>query len=237
MRVVAVIVLVFFVLNCAPVLPQYESQVYDREKPIVISERVGETINAAEVEQFGLFPALEEFTAATFYAAEDGGYDVVILTESETLLAVNRDPNAVVILRDYIDNYDKYAKSQESFEKKWNIVAYDDLGFPITAHEVSQVRNWPLACVFGAGFGLLGIVPFGWLAMLVGGYQPNGLGEFDNPVAALITIIAGTVVSIALGVVIGNKISNKEALKAIKEARKSQDYGVRASARTLGAVE
>jgi hypothetical protein len=215
-KAVVFIVVIALLSNCAHNLHHYHN--YKKTRPIVISTRVGETIDFEERKQFDLFRGIEEFKAATFYDIEDGGYEVEILTDHEKLIAVNRDSYAVEISRDYIDNYNEFGKSRESFEKKWKIVAYDDLGFPITSYEVSSVKNQSLAWACGGGCMLLGALPVAFLGMLAGGATPAG-GDFDWP-KGLVAIISGTAAFVALGVVIGNEISNRKALKEIKEARK-----------------
>jgi hypothetical protein len=52
-RTIDIIILVFFLFNCTYTATHYIA--YEREDLIVISERVGETIDADEREQFDLF--------------------------------------------------------------------------------------------------------------------------------------------------------------------------------------
>jgi len=87
-RIIAVVVLVFFVLNCASTLPRYDYRVYEREQPVVISERVGDTIDPEESERFDLFAGIENFERAQFYALEDGGYVVEITADGFPFFSV-----------------------------------------------------------------------------------------------------------------------------------------------------
>jgi hypothetical protein len=95
-KTLAFIVLVALLVNCTYTLPHYFY--YERKRPIVISERVGETIEPDEREQFDLFHGIDDFKSAMFYVIPDGGYEVEIMTEHSKLVAVNRDTNAIPIL-------------------------------------------------------------------------------------------------------------------------------------------
>jgi len=156
------IVLVAWLLNCAPTLPQYKYHVYERKNPILISERVGETIDAGEGEQFDLFTEIGEFKEARFFAIKGGGYEIEIVTESQKMHAVNMDPNAVEIMRDYIGRYAEIKGDRASFENRWAIIDYDTLGVPITENEVKlaikQSHGRAIGgCIAGCGgFSLLG---------------------------------------------------------------------------------
>lgn len=241
-RVVAVIVLVFFIVNCAPVLPQYEYQVYEREKPIVISERVGETIDLQESDQFELFHRIEEFQEARFYAIADGGFAIEILTRTGKLAALNRDPDAVDILRDYVDRYEMVNTDRASFMRKWGILDYDTLGIPVTEQEVSILVRQNRGRAIRSGCGACVGVSLAGLAIFAGLAGGGGGGEHAALYAGM-TIVFGLGLGIAVGLITGGtifftaNINADRALEKIKEARKPQPYGVRASARILDAVE
>lgn len=244
-RLVAVVVVVAFVLNCASTLSHYEYQVYEREQPIVISERVGEIIDTEEGERFALFYEIKEFKEAQFYAIEDGGYVVEIMTDDKKLAAINCDQNAIMILRDYINKYEEISADRAAFESKWNILDYDTLGVPITENEVRRVMNQTrgravirgLTCFSGSS--CLGLL-FG-LGIAAGG---AGSGTDIGPALGVTggLIVLGAVASIGLvaaGTMIAITYSKNTAsfLQTIKEARKPKAYGIRASARMPGAVE
>ena len=57
-RVVAVVVLVSLIINCTYRLTNYTD--YKKVRPISISVRTGEVIDAEERKQFGLFPGVTD---------------------------------------------------------------------------------------------------------------------------------------------------------------------------------
>ena len=54
------------------------------------------------------------------YWLEDGGYVFEIATDGQKFVAVNRDPKAVMILRDYISDYEEISADRTPFESKWD---------------------------------------------------------------------------------------------------------------------
>jgi hypothetical protein len=217
--VVAISIQLVLLANCAPTFSTLKYHEYEREHEITFSRSVGKSIDAEQRAHFGLFVNVEGFESASFYSIDGGGYEVVIKTTEGTFVAVNRDSIAVRVLRDYINTYDTDVSWVKAFEKKWAVVAYDDLGFPITSHEVNSEKNRSLRCIFGAGCGLLSVTPAIFLGMLMGGLTPTG-GDLDKPEVAVFIAVSGIAASVAAGAAIGNKISSHRALKAIKEARK-----------------
>lgn len=220
-RVVAVVVLVAWLTNCAPTLSTHKYHQYERGYAIIISERVGEKIDAEEREQFGLFKDVEDFESAIFYSIKDGGYEVEIRTTNSIFLAVNRDPYAFEILRDYIDGYETYMSSPEAFEKKWGVVDYDKLGFAITKREVRLYSN-PIAstaCCVGCATSIIGVSFLVALAIAF---------AHESEQMTYIALGVGIVVGIGGGIVAGsvvhnwrNTINMEKALQLIKEARKA----------------
>jgi hypothetical protein len=110
---------------------------------VVVSERVGEVIDADEREYFNLLsseiyvrPVTYRYETAALHAIAFGGYEVRISTANNTLVVVNRDTRGIEILRDYIDNYETVVESRQAFEEKWGIIDYDPLGQPITKDEM-----------------------------------------------------------------------------------------------------
>jgi hypothetical protein len=240
-RIIAIVVLIFFLLNCASTLPRYEYRVYEREQPVVISERVGDTVDPEESEHFDLFRGIEEFEGAQFYALEDGGYVVEIAAKGEKLAAINRDQDAIAILRDYIDRYEEINTDRPAFMRKWNILDYDTLGVPITAYEVtnsmeqSRSRARRTGCTGCVGVSLFGLlIGLGFAGSGAGSQTPGpAIGAAAGAIALGIIALIGLV---AMGTVIAVTYSRDEAdfLEMIKEARKPQPHGVRASARIPG---
>lgn len=219
-KTIAFIVLVALLVNCTYMLPHYLA--YTRGRPIVISERVSETIDVEEREQFSLFYEINDFESATFYSVSGGGYEVEIIAKDLVLVAINRDIQAVAILRDYIDRYDEILKSRKAFERRWRITAYDDLGFPITHDEVNLVRRRETAYFFSAGCGLLGCAGGGWLGGILA-LMITGMDE-DEIVTSIYITYGGAALSGIVGLMsgkfMGDRISKSKAIKVIKNARK-----------------
>ena len=215
-KTLAFIVLVALLVNCAHTIPHYFD--YERKRPIVISERVGETIEPEEREQFDLFHGIDEFKAAIFYSISDDGYEVEILTENKRLAAVNRDSLAITVLRDYINRYEEIQGSKADFEEKWKIVDYDNLGQPITQYEVTQIRSRRFCCSGGISGGIAGCLGGGLILIpiMVILDMNDIISEEDAEGGAFY----GMAISAVLGAWLGPKIFSNTALKAIKESRK-----------------
>jgi len=217
---IAIIVLVLFSLNCTYTSIHYLA--YERAGLITISEHVGETIDPEEREQFALFDGIDDFKAAHFYGIEGGGCEIEILTTQQTFAAVNRDENTIMMLRDYIDRFEEIKESKEGFEEKWEIVAYDTLGFPITKSEVNRychpAASW--GCGIGSALFIIGCSVFA--ATLI------GLRTLFDPTTPAeereqnIVLAVGTILGIATGAVVRTAIKSSDELKSIaliKEVR------------------
>lgn len=219
-RVVAAVVLVIFISSCvARVENQYSSR--DHAPAAPPSKQPGDVIviDAEKREQLDLFPEIEGFEEARLTVANSGGYDMEVKISGDRFSGINEDAVAVAVLCDYIANFEEYRESRQTFEKKWKIVDYDDLGFPITSYEVTKTRGRVLPYLFGGGCLLLGALPIALLTMVIGGGSPSGGGNM-NWTAGSIVIAGGAAASIALGAMIGNKISNHGAVERIRESRK-----------------
>jgi hypothetical protein len=218
-RTIVLVLLVMLMLNCTYTLKQYNE--YTVSEPIIISNRVGEVIDADEREQFGLLEGIENFRSAQYFSVADGGYDVVIQTTYAKFIAYNRDPDAVQILRDYLNRYEVIHDSMTAFEKKWNIVDYDDLGQPITRNEVhmSVERVWqrylPVTC---ATAGCIGS------CLIFGAPSPamDVPSDYDNSEdkEKILYAVGSTVVGGVAGWLVGKELDKRIALSKIKEARK-----------------
>lgn len=214
MKRIVVFVVLLALLDCTYTAHQY--LYYERMRPLVISDRVGETIEPKEREQFGLFHGIDDFESAVFYSIMGGGYEVEIITQDSKLIAINRDFRAVTIVRDYIDRYDEIQESRKAFEKKWRIVDYDDLGFPITHDEVSPLRRRYTPYLFGVGCCLIGYYP----SLALGGAIGWGTEQEEGVDVAIGVWAAGLIASAATGLLVGFIIDRSKPLKAIKDARK-----------------
>lgn len=209
-------VLITLSLNCPYNIRQYYN--YEKKEPIVISEKVGESVDAEEREQYTLFPGIEKFIAATFRGLMNGGFEIEIVTEDEKLVAVNRDSLAIELLRDYLNRFNEIQESKASYEKKWGIVDYDTLGLPITQREINRVNMGYFAGNFATGCCLVGFVPMTLLALRVGGFD-YWTFQMDSPVLSYLTLIGGLALSVTLGYYRGKKVDQEQTLKRIKKAR------------------
>ncbi len=224
-RVVAVVLLVVLVLSCVRTPPPIGNAQLKEDRPIVVSERVGDVIDAEEREQFGLFPAVDGFKEARFYPLRDGGYELRLITEAETLLSVNSWPDAVLMVREYIDDYEAIVLAPEAYKARWSILDYDTLGIPITEDEVKRSirRNRTrarMSCLGCMGVScLVGLGIFWGIASSADSQEGVGPAAFDGAVIGGGILVAG----IAGGLVLYFTTYKKNPdviLKRIKESRK-----------------
>jgi hypothetical protein len=225
-RVFAVVVLVVLLFNCAPTLSYYKYESAEKMDAILVSERVGETIDTEEAKQFGLFTEIAEFKKAELYWLEDGGYVFEISTDGEKFVAINRDPKAVMILRDYISEYEDIGADRTSLESKWGVLDYDTLGVPITVDEVATARKQisRYACTWGA----VGCFTTSLLGIGLGVAFVFELAEENQDEAWIAAIAAPFYIAAVLvvglfagaGVYLGSTRTVEGVVKMIKEARK-----------------
>ena len=149
-RSVVVLILWVFLNNCT-FAPQRGAQ-YAAKRRVTVSERVGETINSEERENFDLFlpeiyirPVTYQYESANIYAIPGGGYELEMVGAKHTVVVVNKDPDGIDILADYIDNYEQVVIAKDFFEDRWGIVDYDGLGLPITEKEIQMARKYAIA--------------------------------------------------------------------------------------------
>ncbi len=219
-RTIGIIVLVFFSLNCTYTAKHYLT--YEKAGLIAVSERVGETIDPEEREQFALFNGIADFKAAYFYDINGGGCEIEILTVHQKFAAVNRDENTIVMIRDYIDRYEEIKESKARFEEKWEIVAYDTLGFPITKSEVNRychpAASW--GCGIGSGLFIIGCSIFAAALIDVMGLDPPTPAETRK---SNIVLAVGTLLGITTGVMIGIATKSSDELKSIALIREARE--------------
>lgn len=223
-RTVAIVLLTILILNCAPVLPQYERPMYDREHALMISDRIGEMIDPEERKQYDLFHGIEKFEEARFFELANGGYVLELTTDDEKLVSVNRHQDAILVLRDYISRYEEISADRVAFTRRWRVLDYDTLGIPITESEVSQLveRSRRLAvigcfacCAIPTGLGFLE------------GYDANssgdtGIGAGIAGALGLMAFYAGVLVGLVSGptVYLMTYKNTEKCIRAIKELRR-----------------
>ncbi|UCD05386.1 MAG: hypothetical protein JSV98_09755 [candidate division WOR-3 bacterium] len=229
MRKIVVITVLIALISCQ-CTPHYFIENQRTGDPLVVSALVGETIDLEERDKFELFQGISNFREAKFYSSAGGGYEVHIETETQKLIARNRSSDEFLILREYIDSYEEIYESREEFEQKWEIVDYDDLGFPITMNEVNRHRGGQFSWLACLGFGgvIIGLSSVAAVGIAVGDvWPPNSTSpeekEREKRTAAKV-FVGGIMLGVLLGVLVGKNIkksiSEEEALKKVKEARK-----------------
>jgi hypothetical protein len=215
------VVVLLLVVNCTYNLRHYHK--IERKDVIVVSERIGETIDAQEREHFGLFLGIDDFESARFYEVEGDGYDIEISAGHRRFVAYNRGPDALLILREYIEDCEVVKDSMSAFEKKWGIVDYDVLGQPITRREVvmnmAPKRGYRVWLVLaGATVGCVGsCLIFGAPSLHVD--VPTDYDNSEDVRKGLINLGATAAGGVS-GWFIGSELDRRKALKMIKEARK-----------------
>jgi hypothetical protein len=215
-RIVAIAVVLALISNCTYSLRHY--RVYARGNIIELNNTIGDVIDTEERAEYDLFPDMGGFKEARFYTIPDGGYEVEIITDRRKYVAVNRDALANQILKDYFSRYNTPQYNQGDFEKKWKIVAYDILGFPITQREVD--KNIKHGCCIGAtaGCGLASLGMSGLVALVTAVSGPWGQEEVNEPLFFTI-LIGGTLAGVVTGSLSGGKMDRDRAIDAIGEAR------------------
>ena len=224
-RVLAVFVLVFLITGCGLNIRRKHFGEYP--KPIFIHEDVGEKIDATERHIYGLFPDVDGFLQATFFERPSGGYHWTISTDNGEFTAFNNDPQAVLILADYIDRHEEILESRAEFETDWSIVDYDSLGQPITQKEVDLVitqlkkrkGRGMAGCALG---GCLSGAALGASSTLETHSLGYGSGCFAMEVskeAVIIGTLLGSVVGLGTGALI-LRTDAQQAIKFIKQVRK-----------------
>jgi hypothetical protein len=155
MKYIITLLLLFLIIGC-PFAPHYHRETdYQRTQQITLTENIGDVLDVTEREQYDLFPNVDFFAEARFFAIGGGGYVVEILAGSALFVSVNRDPSAIDIIRYYIDNYELVKINRTAFEKKWHMVGYDDIGQPITNKEIENMGLMGSTgpCLMGAAAG------------------------------------------------------------------------------------
>lgn len=217
-RVVASVLLLSVLLKCTPSLAHYRT--YSRGSIIELSDKVGDSIDAMERAEFGLFPSVEGYKEALFFNIPDGGYEIQIIAEDGRYVAVNRDPDGVEILKDYFVQYDPTYKDLSSFEKKWGVVGYDVLGFPITHQEVRQGGRSGCSYVTTAG---CGVVSLGLSLLWAWGYGLAHVNDADQSAVnrnCFFIVAGGTVVGVGVGYLTGRLVDMSRSVRTIERARR-----------------
>lgn len=236
-RVVALIVLVAFVINCGISIQRKTPETaiqQQQEYPARTEEYAGTVIvvDAEKREELDLFPGVEGFKEAQFIGTRGGGYDVEIFTDTGKLISVNEDSYGMAILHDYLNNYEEIRRYNTTFEAKWGILDYDALGAPITQSEVNRYIDPGKAFTGGcaAGCAAAGVAGLVIGALAVAATQNAGASGADMGVGigimvagALATALVAVTAGALTGCLTGRGVSEhnkRKAIEKIKEQRK-----------------
>ena len=209
---VAVVIVVACILNCG--IRSSRKGIKRYEKPVFINEHVGDHIDNIERQKYMLFPNIDGFIEAVVYE-HPPGWMWEIVTEEERLVALNEDPEALLILMDYVERHEEIVESRLEFERTWNIVDYDILGQPITQKEVDRVvRKWIILPVLG------GCLGGGCLGALLGAALTleSDLTVDDHAIA--ISAAVGAMAGAGTGILSGILSRRRVAINRIKRGRK-----------------
>ncbi len=218
-----IILLALYCVTCTVKysLPGYTSITITDLRPVVVSEKIGDTIDLIERDQFNLFPGINSFESAQIFVLSDstGGF-IIELTSiyGKKHHSINRDPHGLEIMGDYIDNYENiiatrdslmrsrkiienvyrgfhkepvYEKVKDPFETKWHIINYDAMGLPITHEEVAIYHRKHANILTHSGCCCLATGTAGILMILAAGFS---YGTFGMPSFEL----SGPIVSISI---------------------------------------
>lgn len=220
-RIVAIVVLVIVVLNCAFKQRLVPYKKGERLYPIVVSDRVGDVVNSEERDQFGLFLAVEGFREARFYSIGEHGYEPGIVTDTEILVSANHDRGAVIILWEYIDTNAEIERDRTTWESRWRVIDYDALGLPITASEIAVVKQLSRRQAFGGGITccLVTSLSGAALGVLIAATLLDASNEESYyPIYAVgAGVLAGLVAGVTKSM---KKLSDDDAVELIKESRR-----------------
>ncbi len=236
-RVVGAIILIAFVMNCGISIQRKtpEAAIQQEQKyPVGTEEYVGKAIvvDAEKRDMLDMFPGIKGFKEAQFVGTSGGGYDVEIVTDTGKLISANEDPNAMAILHDFLNNYDKIRRNITAFETKWGILDYDALGAPITQSEVNRYMDPGKALTKGCAWGCIvaGVAGLVVGALAVGATQSAGASGMDMGggigimmAGALATVLAAVTAGALTGCLTGRGVSKhdkQKAVETIKEQRK-----------------
>jgi hypothetical protein len=233
-RAVACVVIVAFLANCGVTIRKKEPREPIQEVqryPLETSEYDEDVIviDAEEREAMGLFQGIEGFKEARFIGTSSGGYEVEIVTDAKKLLSVNKDPNGMIVIREYVSRYEETKENPFAFESKWGILDYGTLGAPITRSEVELSTVGASATGCGCGFVAAAVAGLVVGAVALEEAQKTGESGADMGVGIGIMVgglflagLAAVVAGVSTGCLTGRSAyerGKKNAVEVIKEQR------------------
>jgi len=231
--------MVFLCIACSAAkytLPYYDKiwPPYDSLRFITISERVGDTIDYNEMQQFKLFSKMKGCESAIFYGVERFcyssfcnwkdtiGYIVeVTTTDGKKYRTYGSDYTHVKFLRKYVDDYEKIAPVLKQYEKIWHIVDYDDaLGLPITNDEIDGYMYGHNYNATFYGLACCGISCITGSLAIINIFNNDALTKDNEAAYASMGIVTGIGISTFAGFSYGKRFDRAEIVKAIKAGRR-----------------
>ncbi|MEO0142795.1 MAG: hypothetical protein ABIL70_02935 [candidate division WOR-3 bacterium] len=197
---------------------------YERLDLVIVSDYIGESFDFTEAKKYNLFPKVKDFVEARLYKIEPGCFELEVITKSAKYKAVYGEEQLPAILKDYIENYDEITKSDNSYKKKWNIMAFDDQKLPITYNEVEKIAKdhifYSNPCLMGTTGAACGGLIGGCIA---GAYSISPLygpsREFNYDIVLIGTAIGGSI-QVLRSLTTGKEEDFREAIKAINNSRR-----------------
>ncbi|HEX7319350.1 MAG TPA: hypothetical protein VF399_03205 [bacterium] len=126
-------ILLFIACSVKYTLPDYDNVPDANLKLITISNKVGDTIDSLERNQYHLLPKAVNFSSAKIYTifsdttAKEAGYVVeIITTDNNKFRAVYHDNYGSRILTDMVDNYETYSAKRDSLIKLRKVLYFKD---------------------------------------------------------------------------------------------------------------
>lgn len=217
--------------SCVHIPKDYQE--YSRGEAVELSDAFGNTLDGAACRKFNLLQEYSDLETVRFYEIHGGGLEIEIETGNGNFIAAIRDEKMADILRDYFERYDDIQRKKKLFETKWNIVAYDDLGFPITMHELRKIHGGDPGCGISMGCGLLIAIPailVGGIIAMIGNSISSNDGEGKSLGAGITIALIG--VGSVLGYAIGARIQGNKAIDLINETRKPREVNKLQGGRT-----
>lgn len=217
--------ILLFSINCVTLGNYYVKDKSAPKIPLTISSRIGDSLDADESKKYDLFTDIVGFREARFYFHSQQGYEMEIITDTVTYIAINDGPYATEMLSEYIDNYEKISESSYDYMTKWGIVDFDDIGQPITKMEVNRVKSnlWWIAGGLGCGV-VSGVAAISCLSLAAAFVLFSLIFLGSNGSGAIGVALAGGGCAIgcgiSLGSIAGREIAENQAIKTIKKIRK-----------------
>jgi hypothetical protein len=191
--------------------------------PFIISEKVGDTIDSLEAEDYGIFKGLDGFISAKFWAFNETTFVCSIKTNSGKIITCHFSVdgfNALLVAM----GEEPYLPHNIYTKGDFRIVAYDRIGFPINALELSKKMGcrYKNVCCCGAGAVSSSVSIIYGVPLIIGGIIGGVAMRSENDSSKDIQmgiIIGIPLINAIIGSWVGEKIDKRKALNKISEKR------------------